>query len=107
MMEERAWTPPPVASDAPRSESRSNREKFATFLESDYAEQYQEAQMDRNQRIRDRMETILSPEQYRELERFQNESVEMQRVRIETAREMIGRRNDGAAMPAVVSTPSP
>ena len=106
MMEERAQMPP-AASDVHRSESGSNREKFAAFLESDFAEQYYDAQMDRNQRIRNRIETILSPEQCRELERFQNESLEMQRVKLETAREMIGRRNDGAAMPAVESTPSP
>jgi hypothetical protein len=104
MMEERA-SAPPVASDADRSESKSNREKFAAFLE--YTEQYYEAQMDRNQRIRNRLETILSPEQSHELERFQNEYLEMDRVRVETAREMIGRQNDGVATPTVVSTPAP
>lgn len=108
MMEERTWIPPPSNdSTAPPSENRSNREKFAAFLESGFVERFYEAQMDRNQRIRSRVEGILSPEQLQELERFQTESLEMQRVKLETAREMIGQRNDGPAMPAVVSTPSP
>jgi hypothetical protein len=42
-----------------------------------------------NQRIFDRMETVLTPEQYQELERFQEESREMEKVRIEAAREMM------------------
>jgi hypothetical protein len=59
-----------------------------------------------NQRIFDRMETVLTPEQYQELERFQEESRELEKVRIEAAREMMERKNSSDPPPSA-PTPSP
>jgi len=42
-----------------------------------------------SQRILDRAETILTPEQRQELERFQDQQDEIERARIEAAREMV------------------
>lgn len=48
---------------------------------------------DFNQRVLDRMESVLSPEQSEELQRFQDESREMQTLRIDAALEMMERKN--------------
>lgn len=48
---------------------------------------------DLNQTVLDRMETTLSPEQAGELQRFREESREMQRLRIDAAWEMMDRKN--------------
>ncbi|HMG04776.1 MAG TPA: hypothetical protein VK581_04900 [Chthoniobacterales bacterium] len=59
-----------------------------------------------NQRIFDRMETVLTPEQSLELEHFQEESLELDKARIEAAREMMERKNSSDP-PASESTPTP
>jgi hypothetical protein len=104
MMEERARTPPMVFD--PRSLG-STRKKFTVALEGDNAERYYEAQTDLNQRILQRAGTILSPEQYDALERFQKQHLQVHKVGIETMREMMGRQKDGADTSVTVSTPTP
>jgi hypothetical protein len=59
-----------------------------------------------NQTIFDRMETVLTAEQFQELRRFQEESGELENVRMEAAREMMERKN-GNNPPASAPTPSP
>lgn len=48
---------------------------------------------DFNQRVLDRMEPVLTPEQYEELQRFQVENRELQRLRTDAALEMMERKN--------------
>lgn len=48
---------------------------------------------DLNQRVLDRMESVLTPDQYEELQRFQDESRELQTLRIDAALEMMDRKN--------------
>jgi hypothetical protein len=46
-----------------------------------------------NQRVFERMETVLTPEQSDELQRFQDENQELQRVRTDAAAEMMTQKN--------------
>lgn len=48
---------------------------------------------DLNQRVLDRIESVLTPEQYEELQRFQNENRELQTLRIDAALEMMERKS--------------
>ena len=57
-----------------------------------------------NQRVLDRMEPVLAPEQYEELRRFRDESREMQELRIDAALEIMERKSKNAT-PAPTRSP--
>lgn len=56
------------------------------------------------QRVLDRMESVLAPEQYEELQRFRDETREMQEVRIDAVLEMMERKNKNGT-PAPTRSP--
>jgi hypothetical protein len=104
LMEERARMPPTVFDP---TGPQSSREKYRAVLEGDNAEQYYRAQMDFNQRVRNRTGTLLSGEQYEALENFQNQYLEVSKVGIEMARETMARQKDSVRTPAIMSSPTP
>ncbi|HMG04164.1 MAG TPA: hypothetical protein VK581_01810, partial [Chthoniobacterales bacterium] len=86
LMEERARTPDRFFDP---NGPQHPREKFRKVLEGDNADQYYREEMAYNQRVRDRTGTILSPEQFEALENFQNQYLEVSKVGIEMAREIM------------------
>lgn len=79
------------------------------FLRADQANtllQIMLEERDLNQHVLDRMRTVLTPEQYQELQSFQDENHELQSVRIEAALDMMERKNSSAT-PPVAPGPSP
>lgn len=83
--------------------------RTGAFLRADQANtllQIMLEERDLNQPVLDRMKTVLTPEQYQELQSFQDENLKLQSVRIEAVLELMERKNSSAT-PPVAPAPSP
>lgn len=86
-------------STGPRStllEIQEHLARAGTSLRADQAKTLLEIMLeeyDLNERVFDRMETVLTPEQYKELQRFENANSELLRLRADAALEMMNRKN--------------
>lgn len=104
MLEEDAKSPP-----SPFSSSAGNGgQKFRALSEGDNAEKFYQRQTELNQRILDRAGSVLQPDQYRALESYQKQQLEMQKLGMEMARKMMGTEKDGDEVnTTTIITPAP